>query len=513
MTGQLVAAGLAGAVDGWAAREPRRVALRSRGRDTTYAALSAASRALADDLARSGVQRGDRVAVHADPSPGAVVALLAVLRLRAVWLGLNPRYSARELEAVLETAGAQVLLACSPDAPAVVSAASAAGAIRLALTAEGGARPAASPSAVAVAGARPAPVPNGTAALVYTSGSTDEPRAAAIGGAALRGACAAAAAQWADCIGSVICDLPINHIGFLGDLVGTALVAGSTVILEPRFDPVRTCELLVTERVTAWTGVPAMFAATMAVLPDDADLSALRRVLYGGAPMPDAVLSALRSRTPVPVTGLYGSTETVANVAVAEQGRDSGARLPAASLGRAVAPYALRVVQLDGQAAEPGAAGQIQVRTPFAFTGYLGAPEASARAWTDDGWLRTGDLGTLEADGTVTYKGRADDLFKTGGYFVNPAEVEEQLLALPGVLDAVVTGVSDEQRGQVPAAMVVAPGAEPGTMRDLLRERLAGYKVPRTVVVVEALPLLPLGKTDRAAVTRTLQAHADRGAR
>jgi fatty-acyl-CoA synthase len=256
-----------------------------------------------------------------------------------------------------------------------------------------------------------------------------------------------------------------------------------------------------------------MFAATLAVLPDDADLSALRRVLYGGASMPDAVLSALRARTPAPVTGVYGSTETVANVAAAEQGRDSGGRLPAASLGRAVAPYALRVAGPDRESAKVGVTGEIQVRTPFGFTGYLGAPEASERAWTGDGWLRTGDLGTLEPDGTVTYKGRADNLFKTGGYFVNPAEVEEQLRALPGVLDAIVTAVTDHQRGRVPAAMVVAPGADPDAVRDRLRERLAGYKVPRTVVIVDALPLLPLGKTDRAAVTRTLEAHADGAAR
>jgi acyl-CoA synthetase (AMP-forming)/AMP-acid ligase II len=328
-----------------------------------------------------------------------------------------------------------------------------------------------------------------------------------IGAAALSGACAAAAAQWADCIGSVVCDLPINHIGFLGDLVGTALVAGSTVILEPRFDPARTCELLVAERITAWTGVPAMFAATLAVLPDDADLSALRRVLYGGASMPDAVLSALRARTPAPVTGVYGSTETVANVAAAEQGRDSGGPASRASLGRAVAPYALRV---DSPTAGGGAWRGRRDPGPDAVRVHRlpGRARGVRRAWTGDGWLRTGDLGR--------WRRTEPSPTRESGQLVQDGRLLRQPGRGRGAAPRAARGPGRGRHGgagraarPVPAAMVVAPGAEPGAVRDLLRDRLAGYKVPRTVVVVDALPLLPLGKTDRAAVTRTLQARDD----
>jgi fatty-acyl-CoA synthase len=489
-----------------ARRSPARPALRECGRTVTYAELDWAAGRLRDRLREGGVRPGDRVAVHGDPGVATVVALLAVLGARAVWTGLNPRYALREIDDVVAMAAPRVLLSAGPARPGLDDLAVEAGAHLLRLDEDGQVEGAAAGTHTDVP---EVVVPAGTGALVFTSGSTGAPKGALIPSAALAGCCEVAARRWAADLDVVLCDLPVNHVGFLGDIVGTALVAGATVVLAPRFDPGHALRLIAEERVTAWTGVPAMFAAALAEPAlHRTDLTSVRRVLWGGAAMPAGLLPALAAVTPAPLTSVYGTTETVGNVADLDSTRVTRLSDLAGSLGRAVAPYRIRVVDDTGTEAGDDEDGLVEVLTPHGFSGYLTRPEATAAVRTPDGWLRTGDLARRAPDGSLTYLGRADGLFKNGGYFVNPAEVEDQIQRLPGVVEAAVVPLPDPDRGAVPGALVVASGSPPlegDTLRAALRRVLAPYKVPRTLRVVPALPRLPLGKVDRAAVAATLQ--------
>lgn len=494
-----------------AALRPDAPALRDGGRTVTYGDLQWAAGRLSERLAGAGVRPGDRVAVHGDPCVATVVALLAVLRLGAVWTGVNPRYSLREVDEVVAGARPVALLATGRARPGLDDLATEAGVVLLRLDADGQVE-AAGPPPPAVDGS-PVLVPPGTAALVHTSGSTGAPKGALISADALAGCCEVAAARWTGDLDVVLCDLPVSHVGFIGDIVGTALVAGATVVLAPRFEPEQTLRLIATEQVTAWTGVPAMFAACLGEPAiRSVDLTSVRRVLWGGSAMPAGILHGLADVTPVPLTGVYGTTETVGNVADVDSTQVPDLGSLASSLGTATPPYALRVVDEFGRAVAPGEEGLVEVATPFGFSGYLSADgidrAATARVRTPDGWLRTGDLARVRPEGGLTFRGRADGLFKTGGYFVNPTEVETQLQLLPGVVEAVVVPVPDGERGAVPAAMVAATGGSggvlPDEMRTALRSVLATYKVPRSITVVDDLPRLPLGKVDRGAVARAL---------
>ncbi len=298
------------------------------------------------------------------------------------------------------------------------------------------------------------------------------------------------ARRWAGSRTTTLCPFPLNHLASLSDIFGTGLVAGGRTVVMDTFDPARALELLVEERVTFWGFVPAA-AELVTRQPGwaDADLSALEHTVWGGGAISETLLKALRAKGLRP-EGCYGSTETVGNVCFTDPAETDDSVL-ARTIGRPDEAYDAR---LDADT------GELLVWTPTPFLGYLGRPDATAASFTEDGWLRTGDVAAEAEDGSLSLVGRVHEMYKSGGYNVYPREVELALERLPAVRQAAVVAVPDPLYGEVGHAFVVLAGAEVGAPLEDVRQWLAPYKVPKQLTVVDALPLLPVGKVDKRAL-------------
>ncbi len=276
--------------------------------------------------------------------------------------------------------------------------------------------------------------------------------------------------------------LPQFHAGGWNVQPLLAWWKGATVVLEREFEPGRALELIEQRRVTTMMGVPATYLF-MANEPsfERADLSSLRRAVVGGAPMPEALLETWQRRGVAIVQG-YGLTEASPNVLCLAP--EDAVR----KTGWAGKPYPHVDVRLSGE-------DELQVRGPNVFPGYWRNPEATAEAFTADGWLRTGDLAEADDEGNYRIKGRLKDLVISGGENVYPAEVEAVLHEHPAVVEAAIVGRPDETWGEVCVAFVVL--RSPATEAELVehcRERLARFKVPKEVRFVEALPRSGMNK-------------------
>ena len=328
----------------------------------------------------------------------------------------------------------------------------------------------------AAAGHAPAP---GTAAILFTSGTTGRPRGAMLSYDALVASAAASAVHlgWREDDRWMAC-MPLAHVGGLSILT-RCLLARACVVLEPRFDAATLPAAIVEHRVTLLSLVPTMLGRLLDAHPDWTPPAHLRAVLLGGAGAPARLLERAAARG-VPVQTTYGLTEACSQVVTG---------------GRALPGAELRVV---------GDEGRIQVRGPMLMTGYLGEPPL-----VRDSWFDTGDLGEIDERGVLRVHARRTDLIVTGGENVYPAEVEDALAACPGVHAACVFGVPDETWGQVVAALLVMAEDAASTRAGLARavgERLAPHKRPRRVAFVDALPQTPAGKLDRAAAPRVAAA-------
>jgi long-chain acyl-CoA synthetase len=280
----------------------------------------------------------------------------------------------------------------------------------------------------------------------------------------------------------VLAALPLAHSFGLNGALLAPLLAGATVVLQERFSPEETLRAIARHRVTVFPGVATMFGRILeSPALEDADLSSLRLAVSGAAPCPWALASAWRRRTGVRIVRGYGMTELFRPISyLAADTTD----LPD-SIGRAVPGVELRVVD-----------DELWIRTPAAMDGYLRAPEETA-AVLADGWFRTGDLATISAEGYVTIVGRKRELILRGGYSVVPGEVEAALLGHPAVAEAAVVGVAHAELGEEVAAFVtLRPGAraEPPELIEFCRERLARYKYPRRITVVDEMPKSATGK-------------------
>jgi long-chain acyl-CoA synthetase len=296
--------------------------------------------------------------------------------------------------------------------------------------------------------------------------------------------------------------MPMFHIAALGTAL-LALVQGARVVILRRFDPRQTLETIETERVTDTLLAPAVLHALLGQ-PDFGrhDLSSLQCICYGAAPMPPAVLQEVRARTDCQLVQVYGMTENLGlSTALAAADHDP-ARGKLASCGRPYAGTDLRVVDAGGRALPPGETGEIVVRGPTTFKGYWQDPEATAAALRD-GWLHTGDAGYVDEEGFVFILDRVKDMIISGGENIYPVEVENALAAHPAVAEVAVIGVPDSRWGEaVKAVVVLKAGAslKAEELLDFARERIARYKLPRSVEFVEALPRNATGKLLRRAL-------------
>jgi malonyl-CoA/methylmalonyl-CoA synthetase len=288
--------------------------------------------------------------------------------------------------------------------------------------------------------------------------------------------------------------LPIHHAHGLFVAINCVLASGSAMVFLPRFDVDQVLEAL--PRSTVMMGIPTYYTRLL----DDPRFdrpacAAMRLFISGSAPLLSSTHDAFEARTGHAILERYGMTETVMLTSNPLRGERR-----AGTVGPPLPGTEVRVADPDNSGA-----GAVEVRGPSVFAGYWRRPELAATEFTDDGWFRTGDLGCFDSDGYLLLVGRAKDLVISGGLNVYPKEVEDVVDAIDGVFESAVIGVPDADFGEVVVAVVVAdPGValDSEAVRASARDRLASYKVPKRVEIVDALPRNTMGKVEKAALRR-----------
>lgn len=476
-----------------ARKTPGRIAIVHNGRHWTYAQLDDRVRRLAGALRELGVRRGDRVAYLGANHPAYLETLFAAGTLGAIFVPLNTRLADGELAFVLEDSGSTILV--HADDHAAFAAKQDNLRHRIALS-EYEELLAAAPRDV-----RAESVGQDDPCLImYTSGTTGRPKGAVLthGNITWNALNVLVDIDLAGDEVTLVC-APLFHTAGLNMTCLPTLLKGGRVVLADRFDPGEALELIEALGVTYMFGVPTMFDV-MASHPrwPEADLSSLRQLACGGAPVPEATIRTYQDRGLVFCQG-YGMTECSPGVLFLDRENT------VSHAGSAGVPHFFTDVRLalaDGGDAVVGEPGEILVRGPNVMQGYWGRPDADATAFTD-GWYRSGDLAKADADGFVSIVDRLKDIIISGGENIYPAEVESSLLDHPEVVDAAVIGVHDDRWGEVGRAVVVrrSPSApDEGELLGFLEGRLARYKIPKSVVFVPALPRNATGKLLKAAL-------------
>lgn len=486
----------------------------------TYAATKEQVDLTSKALMAHGVERGDRVAFMGNPTSDFWISLLATSNIGAIWVGLNPKYTSGELDHIVSDAEPSILFSFSTidgesNEPELQRLHAAHGTLRQIVMLDGdAAKPWLALSSLvsdkALAGRRNAVDTMDPAFLVYTSGSTGRPKGALIThrGSNVCNVIAIERKGLAD--RRIICNLPINHIGAIGDICARTMTGGGTLFFQERFSPVDMLETIERERLNTIGGVPTMlqFCADHPLF-ETADLSSIDLLAWGGAAMPAELLQRLLDKTGAPhCTMGYGMTEVTGGVTYS--GLNDSVELLSTTVGTTDVRQPFRIWHPDGRVTATGEAGEIQTKGDFVMAGYWRNPEATAAAFTDDGWFQTGDLAIMRPDGHVQIVGRLSEMFKSGGYNVYPREVELALEEHPQVTMAAVVSVPDATFQEVGVAYVMTDGDSIEIGNDALRafsaERLANYKVPKQITVVDELPMLPIGKVDKKALQATASA-------
>jgi malonyl-CoA/methylmalonyl-CoA synthetase len=468
-------------------------------RHMNYGELQSRAAAWAAALRGRGVQAGDRVAVQVDKSLEAIVLYAACLRLGAVYVPINTASTANEVDYTLRDAEPRLAVVRPADSPALAKIAEAAGVTDLqTLGADGDGSLAELAQRFATqVETRPLLPPGALAAIVYTSGTTGRPKGALLSRGNLGSNAATLAALWRFSPDDVLLHaLPLFHVHGLFVGVNIALASGSSLLLHSGFEALRVLESL--PRATVFMGVPTFYTRLLQ-LPglDRAATARIRLFVSGSAPLLPDTHQEFERRTGHIILERYGMTETLMNTS----NPYTGLRLPG-SVGPALPGVDLRIATTGAaQPDDASAVGEIEVRGPNVCAGYWRDPEKTKSAFTADGWFKTGDLGRVDREGYVTIVGRAKDLVITGGYNVYPKEVETELDALLGVAESAVFGVPHPDFGEGVTAVVVArSGAQLAEAEILgaISTRLARYKLPKRVLIVDELPRNQMGKVQKS---------------
>ena len=472
------------------------------GGQLSYGELDALSDRFAAGLAQSGVGRGDRVALQLPNIPQFLIAYFGTLKAGGVVVPLNVLYKAREVAFHLRHSAAKMLITWAgvlAEAAAGASDAEVKDVYAVGL-------PAGSPGAALPFErllAQPAATPalastdmNDTAVIMYTSGTTGQPKGAELTHIQLY--------MNADIPGRlfdvqpddvVITVLPLFHIFGLSSILNVCVRFGCTMSLIPRFDPATVLAAIQRDRATIFEGVPAMFGALLAHPGlEEYDLSSLRIAISGGASIPAPVLDAFEQRFGVLILEGYGLTETASTTTF----NRSAADRKVYSVGKPIWGTQTQVWDEAGTNLPPGRenVGEVVTRGMHVMKGYLDNAEATNAVFTG-GWFHTGDLGYFDENGFLFIVGRIKELIIRGGYNVYPPEIEDVLHAHPAVVEAAVVGVPDGRLGEeVKAYIRVKAGADltPAELIAFCRERMAAYKYPRIVEFCAELPKNALGK-------------------
>ena len=462
------------------------------GQVISYADMLGLTARYANTLTRLGVQPGDRVAVQVDKSAQNFCLYLATLRLGAIYLPLNTAYQLGELQYFLEDAEPRVFV-CAPADHAVKSALAARHGVAHCLTlADDGsgtltALAAGESDVFATATAQPDDV----AIIIYTSGTTGRPKGAMLTHANLLSNGRALTKLWGFTDKDVLLHaLPLFHAHGLFISSHCALLSKSRILFLKKFNAEQVLALL--PRATVMVGVPTFYTRLLDQPGFTAASAATMRVfISGSAPLLAETNREFEQRTGQIVLERYGMTES----AIIASNPFAGERR-IGSVGLAIDGVEVRIADGDDRPLAADQVGGIQIRGSGVMKGYWRKPEKTAEEFTADGWFRTGDLGTLSADGYLTIVGRAKDLVISGGYNVYPKEVEMAIDALPGVVESAVIGVPDRDFGEAVTAVVVRKDeslASDGIITPL-KGQLANYKVPKHVHFVTELPRNAMGK-------------------
>lgn len=489
-------------IDRWlTARPSDRVAIRFEGETLTYGALADRTAATAAELLAMGVEPGDRVAYCGLARPAVFELLFACARLGAIFLPLNSRLTASELGVLIEDSDPAVLLGCDDLVETLVVAA-AGRPVRdlderpLCDSVESGFEPV--PDTV------PRPTADAVGLMVYTSGTTGKSKGAMLSqNALLYTTLNNVDHQDFTTDSRVIACLPTFHVGGLNIQTLPVLYAGGEVLLMRRFDPGGVLDLITGHRPNQTLLVPAMLAAVASHPRFEAtDLSCLVGINSGSSLVPETVTKPFFDRG-VPVGQVYGATETGPTAVVL---RYDEAAAKAGSCGRPATHTELRIVDDHGNNVDSGESGELWLKGPNLFDGYWRDDDATSAAFVD-GWYRTGDVGHREDDGFVYISDRIKDMVISGGENVYPAELEGVLGDHPDIAEITVVGRPDDQWGEIPVAVVVpTEGAslELTELRSWCDGRLARFKWPRELVLVDALPKTALGKVQKHLVRAEL---------
>jgi len=464
-------------------------------RTLTYGQLARDIGRAAAGLKRRGFEKGDVLAILSPNLPEYAVAFHAVATLGGVCTTINPLYTPDEIRRQLEDSRAKYLLTVPP---LLANAQAGAQGTRVESLYAFGEAPGAISFAELLDGDSsasqvPVDVRNDLLVVPYSSGTTGVAKGVMITPRAI-----AANLRQVEHVGFyeesdvVISVLPFFHIYGLSLILNAGPYFGSTVVTMTRFDLEPFLAALQAFRVTCAPLVPPIvLALAKHPLVERYDLSSLRVILCGAAPLGEPMQRACEQRLRVPVRQGYGMTELAGGSHVSSE-----AAMKVGSVGLAVPNCETRIVDIEsGQDCGAGAEGELWVRTPSMMSGYLNKPDATAGTITPDGWLKTGDIGYIDADGFIFIVDRLKELIKYNAYQVAPAELEAVLLTHPAVADAAVVASPDEECGEVPKAFVVLKGQATGDeVMAYVAERVAPYKKIRRIELIDTIPKSLSGK-------------------
>ena len=443
-------------------------------------------RMAARQLQDLGIGPGDVVALQLTNRVEFVVLLFAAWRLGATVTPVNPSLTDVEAVRQLQDSGARLLVV--EDGTAVMAhevAVLAVGELYEGTT-EPDQAPLLDPATLAL--------------LIYTSGTTGVPKGVMLDHANIDAMVEMGRlALEVGPAGRCLLILPLFHVNGIVVSVLLPLLVGASVVIAGRFDPHTFFDLVETERPTFFSAVPTIYGM-LAALPDDVrpDTSSLRFGVCGAAPASAELLTRFEARYGFPLVEGYGLSEGTCGSTINPV---AGPRR-AGTVGLPFPGQEIRIIDADGSEAAPGTDGEVVVRGPNVMRGYLGRPDETARVIVD-GWLHTGDVGHLDAEGYLTLVGRSKDMIIRGGENIYPKEIEDVLAGDPAVLEAAVIGVPDEKWGEVVVAYLQPrPGAivDPSALKALCARSLTGYKRPTAFFVVEAIAKNAVGKIDKASL-------------
>ena len=477
---------------------------------------------IAKALIAEDVNPGDRVGLMAPPGLDFYLIYLASVSIGAVWFGLNPRYQEPEYKYLLHDTAPALLFMVSPFEERNYSAVlQSAGLAHTKYVVYG--EPNGQAYSYAKFVAKGAKVSDAQlqarqnkvksediAVIVYTSGSTGEPKGAMLSHRAIVKS-AFANAQWMESAPHrALCCLPINHVAALNNLCMNVMAGGGCMVFHEAFDLGQIVEITRREKLTYMVTSPTLLMMLIGYDGYDAKaMQSLKLIVFGGAATPEDLIIQYEG-IGAKLSTIYGLTESCGIISRS----DIGASLDvmANSIGVPITDAAWRVCGTDGQELTVGEIGELQIKGPHIFSGYLNKPDATADAMTEDGYFRTGDLCKWREDGNVEFTGRLKEMFKSGAYNVYPLEVEQAIEKHEDVAMAIVVGVPHELYQEVGYAFIKPkPECEISIsgLKVFLRTQLANYKIPKNFQIMVDFPTLPNTKVDKMALKRMLSENHD----